>query len=362
MHLRLAPLALAALALPTPAHAAPVWVGDLETGDLSQWSGQLNGDVDGMTYINVTGEQVVQGAQAVKIELHNDAVWPNGLKRVELNHSPGDGRTAEGAVLYFAWSFYLPETLPSDPSQQIGYWESNQSYQQMMAFEISGERMSFSTRQPSNVIHWDQDGVATAGVWHRVAMRIAWSKDPALGAVDVWFDGEQVVTAGAAKTLADDNNHFTQVGLLRGQVEFQDVPTIYIDDAVEGDNLEDVHPDLDPPDETTTTGDPTSADTGDTGDTASSPTTTFDPPGTTGAADESSGASGTTTIDDSSDTSTPDPTPTTGGTTTAPDLTTTTTPIDDGDDDKGCGCDTTPSGPLAALLLLALPRRRRTAG
>jgi MYXO-CTERM domain-containing protein len=43
-----------------------------------------------------------------------------------------------------------------------------------------------------------------------------------------------------AKTLADDNPHFTQVGLLRGTDPFTDEPEIVIDNALEGDSLEDV--------------------------------------------------------------------------------------------------------------------------
>ncbi len=221
-----------------PSMAEVVWVGDFEAGNLDEWSFILNGE-----NISVVGDPISSGSQAARIQLTNDAEWPNGLKRVELNHRPEDARTAEGAQTYFAWSFYLPETLPSDPSQQIAYWESDQSYQQMMAFQVEGERIRFDTRQPQNQNHWDEDGVVTAGQWHRIAMRVFWSKDAAQGEVDVWFDGVQVVTGAQAKTLADDNAHFTQVGLLRGAIEFQDSPVIVVDDAVEGDTLEDVRPD-----------------------------------------------------------------------------------------------------------------------
>lgn len=334
-------LAALVLVLPSAASAAPVWVGDLETGDLSQWSGVLNGDINGMAYASVSGEEVVQGQWAARIELHNDAVWPNGLKRVELNHSPADGRTAEGAVLFFAWSFYLPTTLPAEPTQQIGYWESADSYKQMMAFEISGERMSFSTRQPNNVIHWDEDGVATAGVWHRLAMRILWSKDPAIGTVDVWLDGEQVVTAAPAKTLNDDNPHFTQVGLLRGQVDFDDVAVILIDDAVEGDNLEDVTPDPVPPGGTTT-----DASTTTTVDTSSS-----EPPIESTSGDSTGAPHPTGDHEPTTGAEAPETTTTTTGTTT--------TPAPTQDDDKGCGCATGSPGALAALASLLRRRRRR---
>lgn len=71
-------------------------------------------------------------------------------------------------------------------------------------------------------------------------MRIKWSKNAEVGEVDIWFDGAKVVDAAKAKTLNDDNGHFAQFGLLRGDADFADVPVIYIDDAVEGVTLEDI--------------------------------------------------------------------------------------------------------------------------
>jgi hypothetical protein len=249
-------LAGALLLASSATSAAPVWVGDMETGDTSQWN-ELNGE-----HITIVPAPVAQGMYAARIELTNDALWPNGLHRVELHHSPAGGRTDEGAELYFAWSFYLPEVLPTDPPQQIGYWESNQSYQQMMAFEVTGTHIRFVTRQPTNVNQWEADDIVTAGVWHRIAMHILWSKTQ--GSVDLWFDGIQVVTAAPAETLNDDNDHFTQVGLLRGTDSFRDMPVIVIDDAAEGDTLADVHPE--PPDMGTggAGGAPTTSGTGGT--------------------------------------------------------------------------------------------------
>lgn len=223
-----------ALTLTAPAHAAVVWTGDMETGDLDQWEYKLN-----EPHIQVVQAPVTQGQYAAHITLTNDATWPNGLKRVELNHQPGAARTAEGEELYFAWSFYLPAALP-DSDHTIGYWESGQSYQQMMAFNAHGTELNFITQQPSYEEHWKGTGVLTPNTWHRIAMHIKWSKNASEGLVDVWFDGTQVVTGATAKTLNDDNPHFTQVGLLRGQGEFTDAPEILIDNALEGDSLEDV--------------------------------------------------------------------------------------------------------------------------
>lgn len=226
----------------THASAEVFWVGDFETQDLNQFNYKLNPIIDGKPYTTIVEDQVAQGKFAAKIELHDDAKWSNGLRRVELQHSPPDARTAEGQTTYMAWSFYLPATLPTSPSQQIGYWESKNTYKQMMAFQLQGDDLTFYTRQPQNKKQWDGVGKATPGQWHRIAMKVVWSKDETKGSVSLWFDGQQVVTDGAAKTLNDDNGHFVQMGLLRGNMDFTDVPVIYLDDAAEGSTLEDVRP------------------------------------------------------------------------------------------------------------------------
>jgi hypothetical protein len=224
------------------AHAQEVWRGDFETGDTSQFDGELNGSVGGNDPITIVESPVVEGDHAVRIELLNEARWPNGLKRVELHHAPADGRTADGEELWFAWSIFLPETLPRDPDQQIAYWETDASYSQLMAFTLIGTDLRFSTNHPDWHEHWLGRGVVTPGVWHRIAMHILWSRDADTGTVDVWFDGEQVVHTARAQTLVDTNSAFTQMGLLRGAIEFGDRPVIVIDDAVEGDSLESVRP------------------------------------------------------------------------------------------------------------------------
>jgi MYXO-CTERM domain-containing protein len=337
--------ALAVLTTPLLAHAAPVWIGDFETGDLSQWEGLLNQQVGGVDYITVVDDVVVQGTYAARIELHNDAAWDNGLKRVELNHSPPPERTAEGATTYFAWSFYLPETLPEDPPQNTGYWESHDSYQSLMVWDIVGTRMSFTTRRPDYVLHWQDDAAATPGEWHRIAARVLWSADPAVGEVDVWFDGVQVVDAAQAATLADANWAFTQIGLIRDAIEFADVPVIYIDDAVEGDSLEDVHPD---PMGSSDDGGSSSAGSSDGSGADTSTSTSTQTSG--GSVSETSGGevgSGSTTTSGASDASSGE-----------------SSSAGASERSSGCACTTNEGAPargLALLLFVALTARRSRA-
>lgn len=342
-----------------PAQAAVVWVGDFETNDLSQWTYVVNGQVNGVPYAVPQLETVAEGMYAVQIELHNDAVWPNGLKRVELQHRPDAARTAEGATTFFAWSFYLPQTLPEDPSQQIGYWESNNSYQQMMAFRLRGEQLTFLTRRPMTVEQWQAD-VVTPAQWHRVAMSVTWSTSAAQGSVSVWFDGEQVVDEVSVQTLADNNPHFIQVGLLRDAIEFGDVPVIILDDAVEGDSLEDVRPDDLPgvggEDSGSSDGGADSTDDGGMADTTAGE---GEGEGTTGGGEPATSDPGPVTNGGTEDTGAATDDSATGGSGAEAD-----------GSDEGCSCRSGASGGgagssswgLLALGLLGLRRRRHARG
>ena len=107
---------------------------------------------------------------------------------------------AEGQRSCFSWRFFLPAAL-SEERHQIGYWESYPSYKQIMSFEVRGQTIAFVTRMPSERVHWTAPGAVTPNVWHQLATCAVWSTDPARGAVDVWFDGKQVVTRGPARTL-----------------------------------------------------------------------------------------------------------------------------------------------------------------
>lgn len=226
--------------LPTPAHAAVTWVGDFETGDLSQFTTLLNAEVDGQPRLGVTTEQVAQGQYAGRVELVNEAVWPNGLKRVEFQHLPAEGLVAEGKTLCFAMSYHLVHELPRSVNQTIVYWESSANFRQSIAVGVNREQVFFQTQEPAFEEHWRANKAATLGRWHRVAMCVEWSLTE--GRVDVWYDGVQVVTGAVAQTMAEDANHFVQFGLLRGAMEFEDAPVMFVDDVVVGETIEDVRP------------------------------------------------------------------------------------------------------------------------
>jgi hypothetical protein len=228
----LAGLLLGILALSaTTASAEVIWRGDFETGDTKQWKGAPK---EGVTVVK---DPVRAGKYALRIDGTN-AARKGKHDRIELQHQPEPPGTAEGTERYFGWSVYLPKKL-TDANHSLGYFQTRNSWSQLMAFEVKGEDVLFTTRVPY-ARHWSGKGKLTAGKWHDFAVHVLWSRDPKKGFVEVWFDGERVVPLTKTATLRDENAAFFQIGLFR---ETSDVPeTIIIDHVSEATTLEDVTP------------------------------------------------------------------------------------------------------------------------
>ncbi len=223
---------LLAIVAATSVSAEVIWRGDFETGDLKQWPGAPKSDA-----VTVVKDPVREGKYAVRIGGTN-AAKKGKLDRIEFQHQPKAPGTAEGTERYFGWSVYLPKKL-TDANHSLGYFETRNSWSQLMAFEVKGEDILFTTRVPYTR-QWAGKGKMTSGKWHDFALHVLWSRDPKKGYVEVWFDGEKVVPLTNTATLKDENVAFFQIGLLR---ETSDVPeTILIDHVIEGTTLADVTP------------------------------------------------------------------------------------------------------------------------
>lgn len=234
MHPQRLVVALAALlALPAvPLTAEIIWRGDFETGTTAQWRGAPKSDA-----VQVVKEPVREGLFAVRIDGTN-AARKGKWDRIEFQHQPEPPGTAEGTERYFGWSVFLPKPL-TDDVHALGYFETRESWRQLMAFEVRGEDILFTTRVPY-ARHWHGKGQLTAGRWHDFALHVLWSRDPDQGFVEVWFDGAQVVQRVHTATLLDENPAFFQIGLFRDTLELPE--TILLDHVIEATTLKEVTP------------------------------------------------------------------------------------------------------------------------
>lgn len=229
---------LSGLFLAIPLLTAPavfgdvIWRGDFETGTTEQWKSTPK--FDG---IKVVQDPVREGKYALRIDGTN-AARKGDNDRIEFQHQPKPPGTAEGTERYFGWSVYLPKKF-TNTNHTVGYFETRNSWTRLMAFEAQGEDIKFTTRVPYK-LHWTGKGKLTPGRWHDFALHVLWSRDPAKGFVEVWFDGEKVVPLTKTATLRDENVAFFQIGLFR---QTSDVPeSILIDHIVEATTLKEVTP------------------------------------------------------------------------------------------------------------------------
>jgi hypothetical protein len=216
----------------TSVWADVLWRGDFETGDTKQWKGAPKTDA-----VKVVMDPVREGKYALRIDGTN-AARRGKNDRIEFQHQPKSPGTAEGTERYFGWSVYLPKKL-TDTNHALGYFETRNSWSQLMAFEAKGEDILFTTRVPYKR-QWSGKGKMTPGKWHDFAVHVLWSRDPQKGFVEMWFDGRKEVPLTKTATLRDENDAFFQIGLFR---ETSDVPeTIIIDHVIEATTLEEVMP------------------------------------------------------------------------------------------------------------------------
>lgn len=214
-------------------HAKTLWKADFEMGNHNQWHWVANPEA-----IEVSTECAFDGKYSGKISLSGSEkfLW-NGradLNRSEFHYTPEKGSTHEGQETFYAFSFYLPEAFSLIGRHELGYWESDQTWQQMMRFNIDGENFSFKATAQEKPF-WTEKNGAKAGQWHKVAMHVLWSTNPEKGFAQVWLDGKNKGQF-FFKTLPSENaDMFNQIGILRNQQD--KVEVIYIDKAFATDNL-----------------------------------------------------------------------------------------------------------------------------
>lgn len=209
-----------------------IWRADFETGTTEQWKSPPKSDA-----VKVVGSPVREGKFALRIDGTN-AARRKDSDRIEFQHQPEPPGTAEGTERYFGWSVFLPQKLTND-HHCLGYFETRNSWSQLLSFEASGADVRYTTRVPY-ALHWTGKDKLTPGRWHDFAVHVLWSRDPKKGFVEVWFDGEQVVPKTMTATLRDENPAFFQIGLFRKTSEVPE--TVVIDHVVEATTLADVTP------------------------------------------------------------------------------------------------------------------------
>ena len=206
--------------------AEPIWQSQFEDNSLSKWSYLLHPHG-----IQISSQHAACGKSAALITVKGDEDywWHNNpaLNRVEMQYSPDSVQPGNQTV--FSWYFMLPEPL-GEGIHQIGYWESNKTYQQIMRVEVQSSQLRFYHTLGQTYLG---DAISiNPGQWYQVSMQVGWHHQSSLGNIAVWLDRQPWIQEGTLQTLvSSEERAFVQIGLLR-HAAAQDAK-IWIDSAQE---------------------------------------------------------------------------------------------------------------------------------
>lgn len=109
-----------------------------------------------------------------------------------------------GTERWYGISILLPTDSPSSPSWQVlTQWKNEGAGSPPLSLNLDGERLSvtaittYDTNRTSKV--WQ--GPLNRGKWTRFVVHVKWSPDPAVGFIEVWRDGQQIVPLSHRATM-----------------------------------------------------------------------------------------------------------------------------------------------------------------
>jgi hypothetical protein len=187
-----------------PAEGQVLWVGDAETGDLSQFQDTPWNNVGGTTPRVVT-DPVREGRYAIELGLVGTTTRDDGIccgSRNEL--VPKFRDLVPGDDLYFGFSTYLAPGFPVDT-----YWQVITQFKQnfdgspplQLTVETGSYKFAGGVGHPDFPQHFMKTlAPAVTGEWVDWVLHVKFSPDPDVGFVEVWKDSELVLPHFAPRT------------------------------------------------------------------------------------------------------------------------------------------------------------------
>ncbi len=197
------------------ASATPVFSGDFETGDLSQYQ-----TLDQQTpdRIQVVQSPVRQGNYAVKTTVQPGDLVKNGSRAEYVITSP---MFHEGEERWFHWYTQFPADFRTSPKWHLfTQWHSG-DFGVPIGFNLHGEKMSFRVMGTEYDKRSDWSGgylweaPLERGNWMEFILRVKFSANPNVGFVELWKDGQKVVEQTFHQTLYPGGSVYVKQGLYR---------------------------------------------------------------------------------------------------------------------------------------------------
>jgi len=190
------------------------------------------------------------GTHSGRIELHDTDTYGQFV-RVEVEYTaPTAG--FEGSELYYAWSTQLDSQNPVLPlDHETTFFESGGPvYHGVLSIHVNGTRVSFATSPEDGSWTEQWHDTMSYDAWHDFVLHVKWSLDPAVGYVELWYDGAQVVQKTMMRTMCSADgptamtnglvNAFHQSLLLSPVPMNKPIEVVYVDRVRVGTQWADV--------------------------------------------------------------------------------------------------------------------------
>jgi hypothetical protein len=182
-----------------PAAAMLLWTGDVETGDLSQFMDTPWNRVGGPPP-DVVEQPVRSGRYAVELAIVGTTGPNDGIccgSRNELE--PKFREITDGEDLWFAFSTYLIAGFPVRYSEFQTITQFKQNFDGSPPLELTVEDKLFHIGggygHPDGPRVFNESvGEASTDRWYDWLLHVKFSPDPAVGFVEVWRDGQPVLS------------------------------------------------------------------------------------------------------------------------------------------------------------------------
>lgn len=241
------PIAATALALTlaSTAHAAIKWRGDFETGDRSQYN---RIEMVSPDRLQVVPSPARQGRYALRAEVRqgDDPIDASG-NRNELMKQDG---ASEGTEYYYGWSTLWPSDYPLTPTWQVfmQWHHPGTTGAPPVRFVLGCSAADCGEPLPdtlflivNNKTVWTRKGIKR-GEWTDFVLHVKWSADPAVGFVELWYDGQLVLPRRYTRTLySSSDTNYLKTGLYRDEVT-QPTAVLYHDGLVQATTYEEAAP------------------------------------------------------------------------------------------------------------------------
>ena len=220
------PIAAAQLAGYPASDGTIYWLGDFETGDLSQFVGsqEENGVVP--TVVSAGTNPGGQGSYSGQFQIFASTPTSGTLSRSEATTSQAQTGGYPGQTWYYTWQMYFPSATVSWSNQwnNLAQWiDTLYQCSPPISVGVSVPLETGSTRYLSiynqaldnangcaPLTQWQQWTIEVPKLdhWYTMTMLIKFSSDPTVGYAQAWLDGREVLPLTHMRTVDNGGNYF----------------------------------------------------------------------------------------------------------------------------------------------------------